>query len=79
MKVTAWAVFGLLLVTALVAPVVAGVLGAVPVRAGVGEPHVRSVTHTIEPARPRRVAAPAPPAARHPGYLVEARMGWAVS
>jgi hypothetical protein len=74
MKVTAWAVFGLLLVTALVAPVVADVLGAVPVRAG--QPHVRSATHAIAPARPGRVPAPA---ARHPGYLVEARMGWAVS
>jgi hypothetical protein len=74
MKVTAWAVLGLLLVTALVAPVVAGVLSVAPMRAA--EPHVRSATHTIAPTRPGRVAAPA---ARHPGYLVEARMGWAVS
>lgn len=79
MKVTASAVFGLLLATALGAPVVAGVLGAVPVHARVGEPHVRSVTHPIEPARSRRGTAPVPAATRHPGYLVEARMGWAVS
>jgi hypothetical protein len=73
MKVTAWAVFGLLLGTALVAPVVAGVLSAVPVRAAV--PHVRSATHIIAPARTSRVPAPI---GRRPGYLVEARMGWAV-
>jgi hypothetical protein len=74
MKVTAWAVFASLLVTVLVAPVVAGVLGEVPVRAG--EPHLRSSVHSIAPAHPGRVPAPA---AHRPGYLVEARMGWAVS
>ena len=74
MKVTAWAVFASLLVTVLVAPVVAGVLGAVPVRAG--EPHVNSAAHGVAPAHRGRVPAPA---ARHPGYLVEARMGWAIS
>jgi hypothetical protein len=74
MRVTTWAVFASLLVTVLVAPVVAGVLGAAPVRA---EPHVHRATHTVVPAHPGRLSAPA--AARHPGYLVEARMGWAVS
>ena len=75
MKVTAWAVFGSLLVTALVAPVVAGVLAAAPLPGS--EPHVHSAAHSVAPAQPHR--APTPPAARHPGYLVEARMGWAVS
>lgn len=74
MKVTAWAVFASLLVTVLVAPVVAGALGPAPVRAG--EPHVRSAAHGIAPTHPGRVPVPA---ARHPGYLVEARMGWAIS
>jgi hypothetical protein len=74
MKVTAWAIFASLLVTVLVAPVAAGVLGAVTLRAG--EPHLRSPAHSIAPAHPGRVPGPA---TRHPGYLVEARMGWAVS
>ncbi|MBV8910525.1 MAG: hypothetical protein JOZ89_07175 [Gammaproteobacteria bacterium] len=73
MKLTAWAFFGSLLVAVLVAPVVAGGLGA-PVRAV--EPHVRSLPHSLAPVHPGRTAAPA---ARRPGYLVEARMGWAVS
>jgi hypothetical protein len=74
MKVTAWAVFASLLVTVLMPPVVADVLGAAPVRAG--EPHGHSAAHGVAPAQPGRVPVPA---ARHPGYLVEARMGWAIS
>ena len=76
MKVTAWAVFASLLVAVLVAPVVAGGLGSAASVRG-AEPHVRSAAHPVAPAHPARVAAPA--AARRPGYLVEARMGWAVS
>jgi hypothetical protein len=76
MKLTAWAVFGSLLVTLLLVLVVAGMFDAVPVRAGeprgggatAGAPPVRA--HTVAPAHTRRI---------HPGYLVEARMGWAVS
>jgi hypothetical protein len=76
MKLTAWAVFGSLLLTLLLALVVAGVFGAVPVRAG--ELHSRGVAHGAAPARQGWVA-PAPARRGHRSYLVEARMGWAVS
>jgi hypothetical protein len=76
MKLTAWAVFGSLLVTLLLALVVAGVLGTVPVSAG--EPHGRGVVHGAPPARHGSLA-PAPVRRGRPSYLVEARMGWAVS
>lgn len=76
MKVTALAVFASLLVTVLVAPVLAGVLGAAPARGGA--PHAHSAAHSVAPAHAGRVVSP-PAAARHPGYLVETRMGWAVS
>jgi hypothetical protein len=79
MKVTAWAVFASLLVTVLVAPVVAGVLGTVPIRAG--EPRVPVPAHSIAPASiaPARTGRAPAPASHRPGYLVEARMGWAIS
>ena len=74
MKLTAWFVLASLLVNLLLVLLAAGACGALPVHAG--EPHGR-VPHPDRQAHPG-AAPPAPaPRARH-GYLVEARMGWAV-
>jgi hypothetical protein len=73
MKLTAWGVLGSLLLTVLLALVVAGAIGAMPVCAG--EAHGRGVAHA---AAPVRQLASAPARRARPSYLVEARMVWAL-
>lgn len=75
MKLTAWGVFGSLLLTVLLALVVAGALGAMPVCAG--EAHGRGVAHVAAPVR-QGPSVSAPARRARPSYLVEARMGWAM-
>jgi hypothetical protein len=75
MKLTAWVVLGALLVDLLLVLLVAGACGALPVRAG--EPHARAVPRRAGHAH-QGVTPPAPAPRAHHGYLVEARMGWAV-
>jgi len=75
MKLTAWVAVGSLVANLLLALLVAGACGALPVRAG--EPTPREVPHADRHPHPQAVLR-APLARRHHSYLVEARMGWAI-
>ncbi len=73
---TTWAVLGSLLVTLMLGLVIAGVSSAAP-SARAAEPQRCAGASPAVQAKPSP-ARPAPAARSRHGYLVEARMGWAI-